>query len=320
MDRLRRLEILVRATEAGSFANAARLMGIDPSAVSHAVAQLEKDLGVTLFYRTTRKIALTEDGEEIFLHAREILGQVAELDTIASRSSQSLIGTLRLGMSVPIGRTIITPRLPAFMHRHPALRIECGVLAQVKEMHAGGFDMMLRVGVPPDTELIARKLADMRFGVYGAPAYLDAAGIPTEPGDLAKHRCFVHLPLNLMRPLDEWAFERPGLRRLIKVPRSLVTDDREGMIDAVLAGGGLMRIGMFDPRLVSSGRLRRVLSDWECTGAPPIYAFYRKSVRTAPKIVAFLQFVAETFADFDREEITLTHDPAFIRGVRRARR
>jgi len=312
--------MLVRAAEAGSFTRAAQLLEVDPSAVSHAITDLEKDLRVTLFYRTTRKVSLTEDGEEILRHAREILGQVGDLDAIASRSHKSLIGTLRLGMSVPIGRTVIMPQIPVFMNQHPALHIECGVLAQVKDMHAGGFDMMLRAGVPPDTELIARKIADMRFGVYGAPAYLEAAGEPKEPGDLAGHRCLVHLPLNLMRPLDEWGFERAGVRRLVKVPRSLVTDDREGMVDAVLAGGGLMRIGMFDPELIAAGRLRRVLPDWECVGGPPVYAFYRKSVRMPPKITAFLQFVAESFIAFDREQVTLIHDPGFVESVRRARR
>ena len=180
MDRLRRMEMLVRAAEAGSFARAAQLLQIDPSAVSHAIAELEKELRVTLFYRTTRQLSLTEDGEEIFQRAREILSQVAELDAIAPKPREGLSGTLRLGMTVPISRTVIMPRLPAFMRRHPALHVECLVLSQVKEMHAGGLDLMLRAGTPPESDLIARKIADIRFGVYAAPAYLEAAGDANE--------------------------------------------------------------------------------------------------------------------------------------------
>lgn len=174
MDRLRGMEMLVRAAEAGSFARAAALMQIDPSAVSHAIAELEKELGLTLFYRTTRQLSLTEEGEEIL--------------------------------------------------------------------------------------------------------------------------------------------ERAGERRLVMVPRSLVTDDREGMIDAVLAGGGLTRIGMFDPALITSGRLRKVLAGWECVGGQPIYALYRCEARTAPKVVAFLEFVGECFAAFDPDELTLIHRPRLDEG------
>ena len=203
-----------------------------------------------------------------------------------------------------------------FMRRHPALHVECLVLSQVKEMHAGGLYLMLRAGTPPESNLIARKIADIRFGVYAAPAYLEVNGEPRDPDQLMEHRCFVHKPPVVTRALDEWEFERAGERRLIKVPRSLVTDDREGMIDAVLAGGGLMRIGMFDPALITSGRLRKVLGEWQCVGGQPIYALYRKSSPKPPKIAAFLEFVGECFAGFDRDEVTLMHNPIFGESVR----
>jgi len=248
------------------------------------------------FYRTTRQLSLTQEGGEILQRARDILGQVAELDMIASRQLEGLSGSLRLGMSVPISRTIIMPWLPMFMRRHPALRVECLVLTQVKDMHAGGLDVMLRAGMPPESGLIARKIADLHFADYAAPAYLEAAGEPVEPGDLVRHRCFVHMPPIAPRPLDEWEFERSGEHRLVKVPHSLVTDDREGMIDAVLAGGGVMRIGMFDPALITTGRLRKLLGEWNCLGEVPIYALYRKSSRVAPKVTAFLEFVVSVWA------------------------
>jgi DNA-binding transcriptional LysR family regulator len=303
------MEMLVRAAEAGSFARAARLLQIDPSAISHAVADLEKELGVTLFYRTTRRLSLTEEGRDICERARDILAQLAALDA-AARPRKALAGTLRVGISVAISRTVIMPRLSQFMRRHPQLELQFYVLAQVQEMHAGGLDVMLRGGPPPESGLIARKLAEITFGVYGAPAYLEASGEPREPADLARHRCFVHVPPPVGRPLDEWTFEQGGKQQVIKVPRALVTDDREGMIDAVLDGGGLMRIGLFNPALISAGRLRKVLTAWRCVGHQPIYALYRKSSPLAPKITAFLEFVDETFSAFDPEELTLVHHAA----------
>ena len=305
MDKVRRIEMLVRAAEAGSFAKAARLLQLDPSAVSHAVAQLEKELRVTLFYRTTRHLRLTEEGEEVCRRGREILDRLGELESTTSRASARLTGTLRVGMGVPHSREIIMPRLPEFMRRHPGLQIECLVLTQVKDMHAGGVEILLRVGEPEDSSLVARRVADLRFGVYAAPAYLDGAGMPADPGELVRHRCLVHKAPVRNQPLDEWEFERGGERKVVKVPRTLMTDDREGLIAAALAGGGLMRIGMFDPALIKSGRLRRVLADWSCPGAPSVYAVYRKTQRLSPKIAAFLEFVAEVMAGFDPEGMTL---------------
>lgn len=311
MDRLRRLEILVRTTEAGSFAKAAESLDLTPSAVSHSIADLEKELRVTLFYRTTRQLRLTEDGEELYRRGREILDKLAEAETAVSRAPARLGGTLRVGMPAVISLHILMPRLPEFMRRNPDLKLECRVVKQVKEMHAGGFDLLLRVGEPPDSGLIARKVAQIQYSVYAAPDYLKFAGEPMSPDDLARHRCLVFKPNWSMKPLDEWSFERNGERKTVKVPAALTTDDREGLIATALAGGGVMRSGMFGPAPIATGQLKRVLSEWTCLDAPTLYVLYRRTPRLAPKIVAFLEFAAEAFAAFDPEELTLLHDKSF---------
>jgi DNA-binding transcriptional LysR family regulator len=319
MDRVRRIELLVRAADAGSFAKAARLLQLDPSALSHAIGELEKELRVTLFYRTTRQLRLTEDGEEVYRRGREILDKLADVETAMFRTTTRLAGTLRVGMGVPHSRQIIMPRLPEFMRRHPGLRIECLVLTQVKDMHASGVDLLLRVGEPVESRLVARKVADLKFGVYGAPSYLDSSGEPATPEDLTRHRCLVHKAPVRSQPLDEWEFERDGVRKTVKVPHTLLTDDREGLIAAALAGGGLMRIGMFDPNLVKAGRLRKVLGEWECRGAPAMYAVYRKTQRLSPKISAFLEFVADAMTAFDPGHLTIRPAKSFLESVRRVR-
>ena len=122
MDRVRRIELMVRSAEAGSFTKAARLLGLDPSAVSHAIAELEKELRLTLFYRTTRQLKLTEDGEEMYRRGAEILHQLADLEGAASKAPEALTGILRVGMSVTMSKAIIMPRLSKFIRRHPNLR------------------------------------------------------------------------------------------------------------------------------------------------------------------------------------------------------
>lgn len=309
MDRMRRIELLVRAAEAGSFAAAARFLQLDPSAMSHAIAELERELKLTLFYRTTRQLRLTEEGEEIYRHACLVLRALGELESAAARAPGRLTGTLRIGMGVPVSRHIIMPRLPEFLRRHPGLRLECLVMTQIKDMHASGVDLLLQPGEPPTSGVIARKVAQTRYGVYAAPKYLEAAGEPLHPQDLLRHRCLVHKPPFMNVPWDEWEFERNGERVAITVPRTLVTDDREGLFAAALAGAGLIRSAMFDPALIKSGGLRQVLAGWTCPNALSLYAIYRKTPRMPRKIAAFLHFVAEAFAAFDPDELTLIHAP-----------
>src|SRR6267378_5578736 len=318
MDRMRRIELLVRAAEAGSCAKAARLLGLDPSAVSHAIAELEKDLRLTLFYRTTRQLRLTEDGEEIYRRGTEIMHRLADLEGAASKAPEALTGTLRVGLSVTMSRSIVMPRLSEFMRRHPGLKLEFLVLTQIKDMHASGVDLMLRAAEPPESGVIARKLVDIRFGVYASPKYLEIAGEPAMPQDLLRHRCLIFLAPHDNKPRNEWLFERDGERTRVTVPTTILTDEREGMIAAAVAGCGLMWTGLFDPVLVTSGQLRKVLTEWSCPGGVSIYAIYRKTPRMPAKIAAFIDFVADAFVAFEPNELNIVHCTKPDRRERRA--
>ena len=307
MDRIRRIELMVRAAEAGSFARAARSLDLTPSAVSHAISDLEKGLGLSLFHRTTRQLRLTEDGEEIYARGCELLRQLAELESSTRKTPERVTGTLRVGLAVPLSRNVIMPLLPEFLRRHPQLRLEFHIQSQPKDMHAEGVDVLIRISEPPVSNLIARKIGQIRHAVYASPQYLKAAGVPKTPDDLPNHLCLVMKAAGMSRPLDEWEFHRGTERKVIQVAPRVVTHDREGLIASVLAGAGLMRLGCFDPYLIASGQLHRVLADWTCPPGFPIFAMYRKTTRTPPKVAAFLKFVEEAFAAFDPEEITLYH-------------
>jgi DNA-binding transcriptional LysR family regulator len=320
MEKLRRLEMVVRVADAGSFSRAARTLGVTPSAVSHAVSDLERELRISVFYRTTRHLRLTQDGEAIYERGRAILDQLTQLEATVTKPSERLRGTLRIGLSISLSRWMIMPTIATFTRRHPELRLEMLVLTQVKEMHAEGVDLMLRVHELQDSGLIARRIATIRFGVYGSPDYLERAGVPDEPNDLLRHRCLVYRDPGLGKPLDEWIFERRGERKVITVDQpAIVSDDREGLLAALLGGAGLYRTGNFDPAYIKSGRLRRVLPDWTCPDGFPIYAIYRRTPRLAPKIAAFLEFASEAFAAFDPDELTMIHEQGFVDSPLRAR-
>jgi LysR family transcriptional regulator, regulator for bpeEF and oprC len=310
MDRLRRIEMLVHAAETGSFTRAAAVLRLSPSAVSHGIAELEAQLRATLFHRTTRQLRLTEAGEAAYRGAREVINRLGAFEGVAGRDDpgEPLVGTLRVGATGPIGRLVLLPRIPEFLRLHPGLRLEFISPTRPLEMEAGGMDLMLRVGPLPNSGLVARRLATLRLIPCAAPAYLAERGEPGEPEDLLRHRCLVHRPPFHRAPWDDWAFERAadGTRRRIKVAAVLATDDCDAMLAAVVAGAGIMRIGMFDPGLLASDALRRVLPGWTCPGGPTLFALFRRTAHLVPKVAAFLAFAAAAVAEFDPEGVTLT--------------
>lgn len=301
MDRLRRLEMLVAAADAGSFARAAATLLVTPSAVSHAIAQLERELGMTLFYRTTRQLRLSPDGAVVLRHAREMLAGAAELDALSAGQRERVAGTLRIGIPNGVAVHLLMPLLGRFQERHPDVRVEMRAGGGVADVNAGGLDAGIRFGPLPDSELISRPLGRLRFGVYGAPAYLDRHGAPRHPRELGSHRTLVHKPLlsTTISPWDRWEYVRGDERGVVEVGHHLVTDEREALLAAAVAGAGLFRIGFFSPELLRSGRLVRVLGDWEWPGGPALSLLHRPTKRLPRRVAAFVDFVLEAIAAFD---------------------
>ena len=309
MDRLRRLEILISVAEAGSFAKAAKLLLITPSAVSHAMAQLERELGLSVFYRTTRQLRLSPEGAEVLRHAREVMERVALLDAVPAAQRDRVAGTLKIGVPSGIARHILRPALPQFMERQPDVLIEMVNSGSVRDMHVTGAELNFRLGPLNDSELIARPLATFKFGVYAAPAYLSRHGTPGHPKDLAKHRTLVHKSPRspTISPWDRWAYRGAVDEGEVMVPHHLVTDDREALLEAALAGAGVFRIGMFAPGLLSSGRLTRLLAEWAWPGGPELSLLYRRGARLPRRVTAFIEFAVEAVTAFDPLELTLEH-------------
>lgn len=306
MDRVRKIEIFVRTADCGSFARAALSLDLTPPAVSHAIAKLEKQLRVTLFYRTTRRITLTEDGAEFYRRGQELLARLGEVESTFSRATDRLRGALRVGVT-PTVQPVIMPALGGFLRRHPDLQIEFQRMNYSKELHAEAVDVLLRINEPTRAGLVAREMARVKYGIYASPGYLRTAGTPSDPDDLLRHRCLAHRPSWLAKPFTQWAFERNGVRKVVEIAPAVVNDDRDALLDAAMGGAGMVRAGIFNLEFINSGRLREVLPEWNHADRRTIYAVYRKTARLAPKIAAFLNFSAEAFTAFDPEERTVVH-------------
>ncbi|HMN80722.1 MAG TPA: LysR family transcriptional regulator [Burkholderiaceae bacterium] len=235
------MEILVKVADAGTFAKAARLLLITPSAVSHAIAHLEQALGVVLFYRTTRQLKLSTEGVTVLSHAREMIATMARIEAVATGQRDRVAGPLKLGVPSGVASHIVMPALPRFNELYPDVRIEMASSGQVADMHVSGADLNFRIGPLSDTGLVARPLGRLKFGVYASPGYLNRHGTPQHPSELTAHRTLVHKPpiSVTIAPWDQWAFERGDERGTVHVGHHLVTDDREALLRGALAGAGL---------------------------------------------------------------------------------
>jgi DNA-binding transcriptional LysR family regulator len=307
MDRIRRFEMFVRAADTGSFVAAARSLDLTPSAVSRGIGELEKLLGAALFHRNTRNLQLTEDGQRLYQQVIDLLDRLSALESSVAPNQGSVDGTVRVGLSAALNRHVVMPRLAPFLGSHPALRLEFRMTQDARALRTENIDVLLHVGEPPPSSLVAVRLGQGRPHVYASPGYLQHAGEPLDPDDLGRHRCLVFRPPWQLQPIQTWTFERHGMRKSIQVTPALVADDREGLLTGAIAGAGLVYLAAFDPALIVSGQLRRVLPDWSCANSFNIYAMYRRGSSRVPRVAAFLQFLHEAFVDFDPHEVTIAH-------------
>jgi DNA-binding transcriptional LysR family regulator len=246
-----------------SFAGAARELGISPSAVAKNVARLEEQLRFRLFHRTTRRVALTADGELLQERSRRVLEEVAELEgtaaNTAKRSQPS--GTLKLDVPTVYGRRVVLPVLAKLRHRYPDLAFDVRFSDRIADVVGDGLDAVIRVGTLNDSSLVARRIGWQRMWTGASPAYLRRHGTPLRPEDLQQHQCLVfRIPTSRM----EWPWRfRVGLRDVVQRPATGVWfDDGDALVAGAVAGLGLVHVPSYMAEQdVAQGRLVEVLSD-----------------------------------------------------------
>lgn len=307
MNRGHRLEMLICAADSGSFAAAARIMDLTPSAVSRGIAELERELKVPLFNRTTRQLKLTQEGADVYRRAVDIVARIAELTEGFAKRHGRVSGIVRVGVQAPLARHVLMPRLASLNDRYPELLVETRLTQDPRDMQSENLDVLLHVGEPPPSRLVAQRLGQGKPAAYASPDYVRRFGAPEQPADLVNHRCLLFRPAWSMGPFDHWKFERKGMLETIQVRPSFVTPDREGLIVAACAGVGVIYMACFDPAFLTSGRLTRLLPGWSCPPSFGIHLLYRRGSTGIPRVAAFLRFMREAFADFDRHELTVLH-------------
>jgi len=295
------LGFLVALAASPSLSAAARELGVSKAAVSKRLAGIERRCGVPLFSRSTRRLALTPDGESVVDQARHILAEVEAIGERLAQGRQAPRGLLRVNATLGFGRRQVAPVVSRFVQHCPDVEVQLQLSVNPPPLTDDAFDVCIRFGEPPDSRVIAHRLAANRRLLCAAPAYLQRHGEPRTPQDLRRHRCIG------IRQGDEaygtWRLSNGrGARRrseTVKIPGSLSTNDGEIAVAWALDGHGIVMRAEWDlaPHL-RSGRLVPVLSGWS-TPEADIYAVVPQRLHATARVRAFVDFIAEAFAKPD---------------------
>jgi DNA-binding transcriptional LysR family regulator len=265
---LRLLVVFSEAARRGSFAAAARELGLSSSAVVKGIARLELGLRVRLFHRTTRRVRLTQEGEALFERCRRILGEMEELERAAANASDLATGVLRIDAPVTYGRQVILPLLVRLASGNPELEIDLRLSDVYADVIVSGLDAVVRAGEIADSQLIAHTFDSQYLGIYGSPAYFARRGRPKEPADLERHDCLrFRVPSTGRHRL--WYF-RKGEKDVPTDPQTRYSvDDGDGLAAAAILGLGLVQLPyhMVESE-IDAGRLEEVLARFRPTPLP----------------------------------------------------
>ncbi|MEI4472180.1 LysR family transcriptional regulator [Frigidibacter sp. MR17.24] len=293
MDAVRSMRLFVAVAEAGNLSAVARGWGVSPSTVSLGLRQLEDQLGAQLVLRTTRQLSLTPEGDSFLARARRLLAEIDE--TMAGFAERGpLSGSIRITATNDFGRNRLAPLLDGFAAAHPAVRLQLMLSDSVVDLVDEGYDIGIRTGPLPDSDLRARLLLRGHKCVCAAPAYWAARGRPQHPRELTRHDCIV-----LGGPRDTqafWSFRGPEGGFRVRVQGNRQVNDGQTLRDWAVAGAGVILKSSFDvAEDVAAGRLECVLAPF-LSQATNLYAVTPARLHDARRVGALLDHLGQALA------------------------
>lgn len=285
----------VAVARASSFTQAGELLGVSKSAVGKAVSRLEERLGVKLFHRTTRRLALTADGEAYFAVCARALEEISEAEGSLGTRLMEPAGRLRIDMPAAFGRKVMLPILLDIGKAYPALQLTLTFTDHVIDLLEEGVDLAIRFGALDDSsDLVARKLTSHRWLICATPAYLRKYGKPRTPADIAAHRCIVGYRRG--RPLS-WHISEDGQATRLAPPPTYQISDGEAMVDAALAGIGLCQMPVALLRQYIDSRQLVTVLDAYTEHEIDVHALWPRTAHLRPKV----RHVVDTLMELARQ-------------------
>ncbi|HEY2022436.1 LysR family transcriptional regulator [Paraburkholderia sp.] len=278
----------------GSLSAAARELGLTAAAVSKRLTQMEQRAGVALVNRTTRRMMLTPEGELYVARARRILDEIDELAELLGSAKKTPKGLLRVNATLGFGRSHVGPAISRFVASYPQVSVQLQLSVTPPPLTDDTYDVCIRFGEPPDTRVVARRLAPNRRLLCAAPSYIAARGMPLTAHDLTRHNCIG------IRQGDEaygvWRLTsgRGAARKTeaVRINGTLTTNDGEIAVKWALEGHGILMRAEWDiKQYLADGSLVQLLPDHDTPNAD-IFAVYSPRHQMSNRIRAFVEFIA----------------------------
>jgi DNA-binding transcriptional LysR family regulator len=294
MDRLLSMRVFDRVVVEGGFAAAARVLDMSAPVVTRFVADLEEHLGTRLLQRTTRRLSLTEAGQQYLSRVRNILSDIDEADAAARHQTQELAGLLRLHAPPVLASYVVAPLLAEFRRNHPKIMIELDV-ESLRVLPIEDFDItFLGADESFDGDVIARKVLECEAVLVASPEYLSHRGTPQEPSELKHHDCLpLNNPLFRTNSWKMWCPFNPSQPTEVEIKPVLLANHTDSLMRATLDGAGItsVAVDIAEPYL-SRGELVRVLAPW-ITGRLSMYAAIPSRKYVPQRTRMFLDFLLE---------------------------
>lgn len=296
MDRLLTLEVFAAVVDQGSFVAAARALDLSPASVTEHIQALEKRLKTKLLNRTTRRIALTEEGAAYFEHCKQLLARMEEADSMLAAQRSSPKGTLRMQGPQVLVNSILLPRMSQFLEHYPELSVELSISASMPDLVQQNLDLAILINPDPSPGVIFRPIGLCPVRTFASPAYLREHGTPAHPDELANHRV-IGVRTSPGVYLSTFRFQQDGRMISRDFPSRVTVDLGDGPAVAAAAGVGIGQSYNYAvAQLIEEGKLVAVLDDWSWSG-PPLGAVHLPNRFLSPKVQVFLDFVKEALGN-----------------------
>lgn len=296
MDRITAAQVFVTIVDRGSMIGAAESLNMSRAMVTRYLSEMERWSGARLLHRTTRKLSLTDAGENTLARCRQMLSLAADMESVADENDATLRGLMRISCSQSFGQGVVVVAVAEFLRLHPQVDIDLQLESKAINLVEERIDLALRITNELDPNLIARPLAFCPSVVCAAPSYLALHGMPRTPADLSEHNCLTYTYFGK----SLWQFERYGEKISVPVSGNLSANESLVLLSGAVEGAGIVMQPIYSAaRLIASGQLEVLLPEWQ-PQKMGIYAIYSSRRHMPVTRRALLDFLVTWFRDHPR--------------------